>query len=71
MSKPVGDEQVVPTTFFRASLDSGPGLPRIGDREGRERKGEFEGVSLRRLLDGVEAILWPLTRWVPRSKRWT
>ena len=61
MSKPVGEEQVVPTTFFKDSLASRPldDWDRLGEREGGWRKGEFEGVSFSR-FDGVQAILTPL-----------
>jgi hypothetical protein len=75
VSKPVGEEQVEPTTRFRdrregveefaemeeevAAARSLKIRERIGDRDMRFMKGEFDGVSLRR-LDGVDAILLPL-----------
>lgn len=42
---------------------------RRGDLEGRERKGELDGVNFSRLLDGVEAISGPLTWRNPVSGR--
>lgn len=33
----------------------------LEEREGRERKGELDGVNLSRLLEGVAAMLPPLT----------
>jgi hypothetical protein len=57
VSKPVGEAHVVPTTRFSDRRESlVDALARIGEREGRWRKGEFEGVSLSR-LEGVDAIL--------------
>lgn len=75
MSKPVGEEQVEPTTRFRDRREGAEDVEeaeedvaaarslkvreRMGDRDMRFMKGELDGVSLRR-LDGVDAILLPL-----------
>jgi hypothetical protein len=51
VSNPVGEEQVVPITRLRESLEESWGRPRIGDLEdleGRPRNGELEGVSFMR-----------------------
>lgn len=57
MSRPVGEVQVFPTTLFRDNRAgcSAAFWGRIGEREGRPRNGELDGVSLRR-LEGVEAM---------------
>jgi hypothetical protein len=64
VSKPVGEEQVVPTTRFKESRERSGAtgrVPRNGDRPGRGRwKGELDGVSLSRLFEGVDAIVSPL-----------
>ena len=62
MSNPEGEEHVVPMTRFKDSRESCcTARARKGDLEGRERCGEFDGVSLNRLCEGVVAILVPLT----------
>ena len=64
VSNPVGEEQVVPMTRLRESLELSWGRPRIGDLEdleGRPKNGEFEGVSFRRPWEGVAAMIPPLT----------
>jgi hypothetical protein len=66
VSKPVGEEQVVPITRFRESLEESFKVvrPRMGDLEdrvGRAKKGELEGVNLKRPWEGVAAISPPLT----------
>lgn len=35
--------------------------PRRGDLEGRDKYGELDGVNFSRLLEGVAAIVAPLT----------
>lgn len=72
MSKPVGEQQVEPTTRFRdrrEEVDAKAeeeevlaaslkgGRARMGERDMRWRKGELEGVNFRR-LDGVDAIVF-------------
>lgn len=61
MSKPVGEEQVVPTTRLSESLASKKlvGRERMGERDGRWKKGELDGVTFSR-LEGVEDIFVPL-----------
>jgi hypothetical protein len=64
VSKPVGEEHVVPMTRWRESFEASCARPRIGDLEdleGRARKGELEGVSFKRPLEGVAAMFPPLT----------
>lgn len=62
-SKAVGERQVVPTTLLSERRDSKTGRPRSGDLARREeRKGELEGVSFSRLLEGGAVISPPWTR---------
>lgn len=64
VSNPVGEEHVVPMTRWRESFEASCARPRIGDLEdleGRARKGELEGVSFKRPLEGVAAMFPPLT----------
>jgi len=64
VSNPVGEEHVVPMTRCRESFEASCARPRIGDLEdleGRARKGELEGVSFKRPLEGVAAMFPPLT----------
>jgi hypothetical protein len=64
VSSPVGEEQVVPMTRLRESFEESCVRPRPGDLEdleGRAKKGELEGVSLKRPWDGVAVMFPPLT----------
>lgn len=68
VSKPVGDEQVVPMTRLKASLASKlavVGFDLTGEQEGRWRNGEFDGVSLSR-VEEAELIFAPL-KWDERK----
>lgn len=57
----MGEVHVVPITRFKESRESWvKARERIGDREGRWRKGELDGVSRSRLFEGVDAIVSPL-----------
>lgn len=56
MSNPVGELQVVPITRWSERQDSPRARGRLGDREGRPRNGELDGVSLIR-FEGVDAAI--------------